>query len=69
MLLIIEFIVLKQALDKVHLVSIWSSARADFLFSESHSDLIYIPVLAWLDVQLFAAFSPLTEKEPGAVFC
>lgn len=47
------------------LVFCWRPQRG-FLLSESHSGVIYIPALAWLDVQLFTAFSPLMEEWGGA---
>lgn len=65
--IIIAFIVLKHASAKLHFISVIVSSSPeaknwDFLLSESHLGVIYIPVLAWLDVQL------LTETEPGSVF-
>lgn len=67
-----SFMVLKHAPAKVRLifVLVWSSARAkkwDFLLRESHSGVIYIPLLAWTDIQLFTALSPLMD-ESAAVF-
>lgn len=46
----------------------WSHKKWDFLFSESYSGVIYVPVLACSDIQLFTAFSSLMAKELGSVF-